>query len=71
MLCLVIADYKSDKEYVGRALNDHRFVRRSGNLRPEAEKRGVKPRRKQQRVLRQKKRSEAEKQWMKHILMSY
>ena len=62
LLWLVISDHESHKEFVGRALCDRRFLRFGKNLRPEAEKRGVKPRRKQQRVLRQTKRSEAEKQ---------
>lgn len=62
MLCLVIADYKSDKEYVGRALNDHRFVRRRGNLRPEAEQQRLNQQRKQQTAVLEKKRGDAKKQ---------
>ena len=53
MLCLVIADYKSDKEYVGRALND---------LRPEAEQQRLNQQRKQQTAVLEKKRGDAKKQ---------
>ena len=42
----MIADHESDKENVGRALNDIRFVRRRWNLRPEADERRLNQQRK-------------------------
>ena len=62
LLWLVISDHKSDKEYVGRALNDQRVVRRRRKAEQEAEQQRLNQQRKQQTTVLEKKWGDPKKQ---------